>query len=228
MTITRPAPTGNLARPRCPARLGTFGLGAWGQALDRAHAGGPSVALQGCHSREKARRAPFVERLGRRPHPSHQELPADPAVDGVIATFPNHRSAGDRPRFRRPPGGCSPAGERSYRPVRAASQSEWLSNAWSTMTVATTSPGTDGWPRLEGNTSSTRTSGKSSPRWSAKNASRLTRGTTWQHRAAASRSSRLESDRPCTRQPSKMPEQLASTRRPSVHQAPSPTCPSPP
>lgn len=93
MTDTRPAPTGDLATPRRPARLGAIGLGGWGQALALAYAGSPSLVLHGCHSRDEGRRAAFAERFGCRPYPSQQELLADPEVDAVVIAVPNDRHA---------------------------------------------------------------------------------------------------------------------------------------
>ena len=66
------------------------------------------------------------------------------------------------------------------------------------MTEATTSAGTEGRPRPEGNRSSNIWSGNSSWRWSARNASTLPWRTNCRHNALASSSSRLGSLWPCT------------------------------
>ena len=82
--------------------------------------------------------------------------------------------------------------------ARQASRSERLSRAWSTITAATTSAGTDGRPRPDGNKSENISSGNSRWRCPAKNACTDPSPRRWLHSAAASSSSRSGRDDPCT------------------------------
>jgi hypothetical protein len=82
--------------------------------------------------------------------------------------------------------------------ARQASRSERPSKACSTITVATTSAGTDGRPRPDGNRSANISSGNNRWRCSARNACTDPSPSKWLHNPAASSSSRSGRDDPCT------------------------------
>lgn len=94
----------------------------------------------------------------------------------------------------------------------AASRSDSPSKACRTMTVATTSAGTEGRPLPEGNRSAKAVSGNSALRWAAKKAATDPVGTRCPHRAAASSSSGWGSLVPCIRPAWLIRAQIASTR----------------
>ena len=72
-------------------RLASVGLGRWAAVLARGAQRGGVIELVSCFSRSEDKRKAFCEEFNvRRSASSYDELLADPEVEGILVTTPNH------------------------------------------------------------------------------------------------------------------------------------------
>ncbi|MFQ5895535.1 MAG: Gfo/Idh/MocA family protein [Nitrospinota bacterium] len=74
-------------------RVASVGLGRWASVLADAIGRGGKLRLVNCFTRDPSRRRAFAERYRCRESASLEALVADPEVEGVILTTPNHLHA---------------------------------------------------------------------------------------------------------------------------------------
>lgn len=76
-----------------PVRLAAVGLGRWARVMARAYAGGGSVELRSCFTRNPERRQAFARDFGCGQDDSLEALLERDDIDGIVVTAPNDQHA---------------------------------------------------------------------------------------------------------------------------------------
>ena len=73
-----------------PVRVASIGMGWWSDVLADAVQRTPKLEIVSCFTRSPEKREAFAKKYGCRAAPSYQEILADPSIDAIINTTPNH------------------------------------------------------------------------------------------------------------------------------------------
>ncbi len=73
-----------------PVRVASVGMGWWSDVLAEAVRRTPKLEIVSCYTRSAEKREAFAGKYGCRAAASYEEILADPAIEGIINTTPNH------------------------------------------------------------------------------------------------------------------------------------------
>ncbi len=73
-----------------PVRVASIGMGWWSDVLADAIQRTPKLKIASCFTRSPEKREGFAKKYGCRPASSYEEVLADPTIEGIINTTPNH------------------------------------------------------------------------------------------------------------------------------------------
>jgi predicted dehydrogenase len=73
-----------------PVRVASIGMGWWSDVLADAARRTPKLQIASCYTRSPEKREAFARKYGCRPAASYEEILADPSIEGIINTTPNH------------------------------------------------------------------------------------------------------------------------------------------
>lgn len=73
-----------------PVRVASIGMGWWSDVLADAVQRTPKLQIVSCYSRSREKREVFAGQYGCRPASDYEEIFADPSIEGIINTTPNH------------------------------------------------------------------------------------------------------------------------------------------
>ena len=73
-----------------PVRVASIGMGWWSDVLAGAAGRTPKLRIVSCYTRSPEKREAFARKYGCRAAASYKEVLADPTIEGIINTTPNH------------------------------------------------------------------------------------------------------------------------------------------
>src|SRR3990172_6714503 len=73
-----------------PVRVASIGMGWWSDVLADAVGGTPKLRIVSCYTRSPEKREAFSRKYGCRAAASYAEILADPSIEGILNTTPNH------------------------------------------------------------------------------------------------------------------------------------------